>query len=424
MRKSLILIITVLCSLIRPIALHAQPSPFYHPGYIFISPTDTIEGYIRYDTRSHFVKKVIFSKTETGPETSYSVDDIWGFQLFGGEVFWADSLSLPEEETQFLFAEVLVQGELSLLKVHKHFFVKKPNSPSVALKNPALSKEKGNLLEAIQYIGTLRYLMQDCRELVEKITPKLAYREVELKRIVAEYNECKGHEYRVNKQVFPFSRVRFEINAGAFFSQTKFKTTNGDNYFLGSADFNRDLSPLFGLGAEFPLQKFSNRLKFVLGLQFSSLEVHSAQIIKEPFHTTTRTFTHDVSISYNQLITHFGLHYHLFDIPIPVSLRGGFSYHFFLNHESSYIVEQVDPARDDSIRFDDIAFHDPRTRVSLWGEVSTLLHKIQKGGIGLRARYHIGYNLVKFTRVKLKVPQTVDAGNTDQNIALSLYYQF
>ena len=106
----------------------------YRNGYIITNENDTIKGQLNYKG-SQLYEFVDFKRAPAKPPERLQPQDIKGYGFEEDKIFRSRDHYLTKGEIKKSFLEVLVQGEVSLLKYKKEFYATRQNDSLYHLSN-------------------------------------------------------------------------------------------------------------------------------------------------------------------------------------------------------------------------------------------------------------------------------------------------
>jgi len=146
------------------------------PGYVLNKDKDTIKGFVDYRNWDKNPYKIIFKEASSGPEKSYGVNDIEGFEVYGSDIYKRAVVLLDmsavdmdrvyqraeiEDKTDTIFLRFLTQGRN--LRVYEfvdhkyHFFMQKEDGPIEELiYKLRIDEQSGNLRTIRGYVQQIK----------------------------------------------------------------------------------------------------------------------------------------------------------------------------------------------------------------------------------------------------------------------------
>jgi hypothetical protein len=222
-------------------------------------PSDFKEGSIRLkggEERNGYIGKLIPGNPEQieykvdrdGEVQLYKAGEIEGYKIYGTSYSSYIIKSYPET---WAFAEVVVQGELSLIYRNGMAFLRKANTDNFIHLSSGLSRTLSKAMEACPYVASL--------------SQRVHMNKQELAEHVRAYNECVAVK-NPNMDGVP-NKLSIGLMAGCDYTQVNFGgvLSSSNTRFL-SAEKQRDKA-LFQFGVDFLLKphKVSNHIGFYFG---------------------------------------------------------------------------------------------------------------------------------------------------------------
>ena len=286
-------------------------------GYV-LQANDTVRGFIKYREGKSSLLKCSFAKKESDNLTSYTPSDIEGFGIDNRHFISLKTDSIP------IFAEVVVDGLASLLRV-KDFFLVKKGSEIVSLKpvsNEVYRRGVRYLVADTKYIGKLVVMFSDCPEnaeltkKIQAVRPGHAPVEKPFREILTKYNSCLNSPTKFYSIAKSKKQVSFGVLAGM--SLNSGSTTSYDNSF-GKIDFKAIPQFTVGVFLKYRNPRISEKFQFYI----------EASYFNQAITGTQKT---NVSQKFSYTVGYSG-------IRIPL----GISYNFLSGSFSPYIKAAVVP---------------------------------------------------------------------------------
>lgn len=225
----------------------------YRPGYIINNNLDSISGLVAYRSDGKNLLECLFRQTKKGETVRYSPDQLKAYGFHGDKQFM--SVTPPPELglSQKIFANQLVGGSMSLLKIKKTFVISVKDS--LVLLPVPVSKEfknsDGNWSKKDKrYVGVLNYLLRDCQLSADD----MSYSAGDLTNVVYSYNRCKGETASLSTQK-PLGKLNFIFFGG-------YSRSNMAMDLFTDVTFSPSYSVLAGAGLELSSPRIFDRLFF------------------------------------------------------------------------------------------------------------------------------------------------------------------
>ena len=255
----------------------------FQKGYVILPTSDTIQGLINDQNWEHNPLKVIFKKTEDSKPQYYTVNQLEGFTIIGGDVYKKRIVMVDKTPTRFedllrVSGPVITTDTVFLLEQAKgninlyylldendknHFYIQVGKGEVTELiKRNYLSVKNGQHLlgEYDQFREQLLYsYLINCPDIIPDIK-KVTYDKDSLIGLINKYNVCQNPNYKVEQKQTAKDNFRFFMVAGLNASNYKFK---GYGYYFKdfiNADFNWKPGIMAGLAFQIVLPR--NRQKW------------------------------------------------------------------------------------------------------------------------------------------------------------------
>lgn len=255
-------------------------SQVFEPGYLVMSPGDTLRGEVENTFWEEPPAAVRFRATATAPLTTYYGEQIQTLYLSSGRLLRRETLPLDRAaETQVnllptnvvrrqkpeaVLADVLVLGPASLrgltLNGTKHFFVQRTGQPylELAARNYLVNKDGATrIADANDYKSQLLRYFGDCEAATHQLD-QLPFTAEGLTGLVQAYNlQCSGarqagQEIAVRRQqVRPPIAVRVGVLAGLRYNSLRFNGQGQASAALHGANADAQAHPQLGFYADF-----------------------------------------------------------------------------------------------------------------------------------------------------------------------------
>jgi hypothetical protein len=312
----------------------------FRPGFIVTNEGDTIFGMVRYFDDSRMHRFCEMQPENQKARESFQPGQIASYGFVGDKVFESHQIKIHENDTEFMFLEVLVRGEASLYRAEKFFFMGRRGSEIFRIHNDSeeiMVNGKRMMRKTNQYYGIMSLVFSDCPEIGE-IIRKTKFTERDLTFITGKYNDCVSADYVVFKEGKPWVKPIIGLSGGYSSSRIEFDPRI------------RDMQHLDG--------PFSHSRKPFVGL---SIEINSPRIIErvylrsDIYYLSTNYFLYNYHDESSAMIRRINIDYisvHLDQIKIPVGIQylfpgsfasyfinTGISKSFHIKKESNWVNE-------------------------------------------------------------------------------------
>ena len=223
----------------------------YRPGYVIKNSHDSISGFVAYRSDSKNLLECLFRQTKNGETIKYGPEQLRAYGFYGDKKFISISPPNGLGLSQKIFANQLVDGSMSLLKIRKTFVILSNDSLTV-LPIPVskeLKNSDGNWSKKDKrYVGVLNYLILDCQLSADEIS----YAEGDLTNLIRSYNRCKGETASLASQK-PLGKLNFLLFGGYARSEMAMD-------LFTDVKFSPSYSVIFGAGLELSSPRIFDRL--------------------------------------------------------------------------------------------------------------------------------------------------------------------
>lgn len=377
-RKSLLL--GILCSF----ALSAQGQLNYKKGWVVNSAGDTIHGLINDAGGMRNSRVCTFRKSMDHELSKYRPEDLKSYMLIGDSYYVSREIEHNNKRVQ-AFLEVVIEGRIKLFRynISAVYYMEKEGHELSILKNDHDPQEQKKYIYPVKwdsyklgtyvYKDTLYSFFKDCVPVLNELDI-VEYNRKSLVDITKKYLRLTSQDdqlitYERSKES---SRAMFGVYSGISMSKMLFY-----DYII---DSEITTSVPVGVLYDIPITPISRNLSVQVGVNASMID-YGYDFINQ----TTRLDSIRIKST---------------AVGIPIS----FNYSLHLNRFSPYIgfgKETAFVVRSASSyngqRYDDMG-------VLGYGQISTMLHKIQKGGwfADLGFKYNVSQDFAVFANVRVQ----------------------
>lgn len=336
----------------------------FRSGYIINKQNDTIPGFINYSGNK--LEECIFKSGSVSESTTYSPESIEAFG-FENDKYFESKMVKSIDSTQRVFIEVLVKGEVSLYHYKYRFFVEKDRGVFYELKSEKqIVNIEGNrsYQEVGRYIGILKYLLQECDLLSQKIE-RIKINQENLTKLIETYNSCISADYVSYKDSKPWTKVSYGIAGGYDFYKLNLKVffirpaeemsannLQGDNFAIGgfvNIAFPRLTEKFF----------FRPELWYIAPEYYMYFEEMRASFIQR----------NDVSVSFSAIKIPATLLYTFTSGKFKPYINAGVSNYLIFNGKSKRIVETENTSNNVLITREDTPMKLSKYQFGMYGSV-------------------------------------------------------
>jgi hypothetical protein len=240
------------------LSLRAQD---YRPGYVINNDLDSINGFIAYRSDGKNLLECLFRQTRKGETLKYKPEQLKAYGFHGDKKFRSVTAPQEFELSQKIFANQLVSGSMSLLKIRKSFFILIKDS-LISLPVPVNKEVKnsdGNWSKKDKrYVGVMNVLLRDCQLSADE----MSYTEGDLTNLVHSYNRCKGERASLSN-LKPLGKLNFLFFGGYSRSNMSMNPST-------DVTFSTSYSLLAGAGMELSSPRIFDRLFFSADVWYHS----------------------------------------------------------------------------------------------------------------------------------------------------------
>jgi len=265
----------LLSSLLLLLSAGASAQTNFQPGYVLPLSGDTLRGQVDARGAQRNARLSRFRPADGAAVTEYQPTQLRGYGFTNDRAYQTGTVPLPEvvkrrsaldvveaAVEQPAFLEVLVLGPASLLYLRDannkdHYYLRLQADGVVqelvtATSQSQLSGE-ADAQQANEYKRTLAAAMKACL-VVQPQVNRMRYSQIDLIKVVTQYNNCVGGASVAPASASRKNRVRLGVVAGVHSSQIRFA-----NYARGSR-FDMGSSPAVGLALQMSLTGVSRML--------------------------------------------------------------------------------------------------------------------------------------------------------------------
>ena len=224
----------------------------FRPGFILSLDNDSIFGYVAFREGLQRFDVCDYRQNTGEAGQQYKPHQIKGYGFFGDRFYQSIRLQPENQDTLEVFAEVLLAGELTLLRYQHLFFAYRARDEMPL--QVSFGREEvfidGHVYvrDSKKHIGILNYLMSDCPELHPGMQ-KLGANEKQLTQLFEKYHQCRELPFLIPKEGKPW--LSFDIGAALVMAPTWFRYgeyAEQDRHNFSNALFKSNFTPSFSPG--------------------------------------------------------------------------------------------------------------------------------------------------------------------------------
>lgn len=303
---------------------HAQSG--FRQGYIITTELDTIHGLIDFQEDKGEYQSCTFKRTTDSSKIRYRPTVLVGFGFLDGPLFVSQEIEKEINNgvtyLERVFLEVLVAGELTLMKIGRKYYVSTPEMDVIELASQTKSVYKENHEYEVvdkKYVGVLYSLMSNCPDVAQSVR-SISLSETQLVALFEQYHACMQLKYTTYKVKKPALRFNAGIMVGINSSFLNFSYPYQGHEHLTDG-FDPSYTWLAGLSFDVILPRISEGFSIQMNgyyeknnySDFSELEVGTTIMYNE------------VQIKLTQLKLPIGFQYIFKKTAISPFINGGFS---------------------------------------------------------------------------------------------------
>lgn len=232
---SLVVFIVITCQSI----LLGQP--IFSKGIVITTSGDTLRGEVGEFGSGRNYQECVFRSAENAAIQHFTPKELQGYYIDNRRCFVSHTFP-SDAGTSMVFAEWIVQGGTSLLKIQKEFYVLYNEADT--LQRVPLDATRHDWLQFLNKLGqdciSLKYYFGNSRNLEAK--------EKNLIEIIKLYNECKGTPSKELGGSLPFIAVRAGVSVALDYTKLAFTSTTVNTYSYLVAPSYTNIGPAFGVG--------------------------------------------------------------------------------------------------------------------------------------------------------------------------------
>jgi len=330
------LVVGLLCFIFLEITAQTD----YRPGYIITNEMDTIRGLVDYRGEKRNMKVCNFKMTKEHPSKEYFAGDIFGYRYDEGKYYISKKID-SKELNETVFVEFLLKGISNLYYYsstsYTAFFIESEDSELLELKREEIEFEKdGRVYHKIdnRYIGLLNYAFEDCPE-IRKDIAKTGLNHKDLIQLTKRYHDyvCTDESCIIYEKNLPVLRIELRPQIGYSISTISFIESE-----LDDVDFKPSYSPVIGLGMDFMLPRFNEKMSLLIQLSYSKEYFYGSNIKdsrlsyyeNEYYHFKNINLTSSAAIKYTYPKGHIRPDFFI-----------GIYGNTILNNETKFVVEVI-----------------------------------------------------------------------------------
>lgn len=294
--------------------LSVSGQSYFRSGHVIKYSGETINGRIEVLSNRLISQKFSFIDSLSKDTIIFLPSEISEFRYENDKKYISVNIPVSKDDVQFGFAELIMDGHISLLLYEQTYYVRDQQSNVHKLETIRTEQTRDGKAYTVhfhKFRNILTTLLIDCQDVQERV-PKTTLTRRSLSRLIAAYNECKGVAYTT----FEAPKKALEIGIGPVIglirSNVNYRVDIPDFSFFTQSDFT-STSPVIGIDFNINFPRFSEYLSFhsaILSTKFS----HSGN--SEVIHPNYREIN-SITFSYSE-----------FKIPLSIRAVVPISHHY------------------------------------------------------------------------------------------------
>lgn len=226
----------------------------FRAGYVVKANRDSVVGQVRYAASDVNETSCQFRANANSEIINYSPKDLGVYGWMDGKRFRSLFLKDKESIARWVFAEVLVQGRISLFRYDGDYYVKKDSL--ILLPEPqkaVVETPRGAFMNIDKrYVGILNSLMAECTVKADEAR----YEAKDIAKLVEKYNQCMGGASITAVPNRPWTLVNWQLAVGVEHSSLELSSYPSDM-------FKPSVHAKVGLSMELSASKLNDKFFFV-----------------------------------------------------------------------------------------------------------------------------------------------------------------
>ncbi|GAO30048.1 hypothetical protein [Geofilum rubicundum] len=286
----------------------------FRPGFIITHSMDTIHGLLDYRGEIRNMRICTFKNSPEEPSKEFLPGDIYGYRFNAGKYYVSKEVD-TEALKETVFVEFLLKGISNLYYYnslnYRAYFLESEDSGLLELRKNEIEIEKNGKIftgEDNRYLGILSYAFSDCPE-IRKDVFQTGLTHKSLIDITHKYHDykCSDEVCVIYEKKLPVLRIEWKptigyaIN-GIAFNNSEYEQINSD---IEQVDFRMSSSPLAGLGINFIVPRWNEKLTFLVNVSFNKDYFYGTQFQRHPGYAINSYY----HINNDNLLSSFSLKY-------------------------------------------------------------------------------------------------------------------
>lgn len=217
----------------------------FSPGMVITASGDTLQGEVGEFGSNKNYQECHFRAAPGAKVQVFTPAQIQSYCIENRRCFESRRLENANENNAFVFAEWIVEGGTSLLKIKKEFYVLYDGVDT--LQRVSL---EGTIATRRDWLRFLNTLGQNCLSLKYHYgnSKNLEAKEKNLIEIIKLYNDCQGTSYKELGAGLPIIAVKAGVSVAFDYTRLDFESTTVNTYSYLVEPSYASLGPTFGVG--------------------------------------------------------------------------------------------------------------------------------------------------------------------------------
>lgn len=367
MKKTISAVVLLIC-----IATASFSQTDFKKGYIVKLNGDTLHGFINFRKEAQNYTECNFKRFQTAFPVNYSPDKLKAYGIDDSKQYVAVRLN-----SQFVFVEYLVKGNLSLLfykQGSQHFYIRDQEGTLVELESGKTTDPKANQT----YRHYKEYLLNKMNTVaLEKEIQNSKMEVGSLTQLVKQYNELAKYPFEIPQRpseksflkdysILGTTRLQFGPVGGLSILSFDGPSDVDYNYF-SEATFTNATRPVFGLFVSGKVSNSLSNLSFRTEVLFHTASLYGISECKTSYNETSYN---ELFLSYKNVSLQATINYSISMNKLKLLPHVGLGYKFNIN-PSYYRFNQICSVAKDVVRtyeYSDLVL--PKTYMAYIGGIS------------------------------------------------------
>lgn len=235
----------------------------YFPGYIILTSGETTHGFIKLNSNARAYATCVFKKDSAAAPTTFSPYNLLAYGIDKNNFYRATEV-IDKAVVKRVFAEVLVDGTVSLIKYRNSYLIQKRDSVRTFLLKKRTDSQSKNKLQRLSFNQLLQVFTSDCQSLIHQLK-LIKFSEKSILTYLEQYHQCKNYEYTIFRDHLPwtvFAWWPFVGYHGSFLSSSDF-------YERGNLESASSFDPMIGISFQVKFPRTNKNVALFIDVMFS-----------------------------------------------------------------------------------------------------------------------------------------------------------